>query len=149
MTPPRVLKVECVRRDVAAQYSGWAKPYFRDISKLGTKRKPSPARKPKREADAAQTQRSCTGFAVLTFPQWARRRLSGAMTSKITIRSWKTTEAERNRVGRKTQPDKNTVYTNKEIGHKHKHGHIQSLQNKERVIHHTGRHTGWSHMAIR
>ena len=42
------------------------------------------------------------------------------------------TVAERHRVGRKTQPDKNTVYTNKEIGHKHKHGHIQSLQNRER-----------------
>ena len=33
---------------------------------------------------------------------------------------------ERHREGRKTQLDKKKMYTNKEIGHKHKHGHIQS-----------------------
>ena len=38
--------------------------------------------------------------------------------------------AERHRVGRKTQLDKNAVYTNNEIGHKDKHGRIQSGGNK-------------------
>ena len=37
---------------------------------------------------------------------------------------------ERHRVGRKTQLDKNAVYTNNEIGHKDKHGRIQSGGNK-------------------
>ena len=38
--------------------------------------------------------------------------------------------AERHRVGRKTQLDKNAVYTNNEIGHKDKHGRIKSGGNK-------------------
>ena len=38
--------------------------------------------------------------------------------------------AERHRVGRKTQLDKNAVYTNNEIEHKDKHGLIQSGGNK-------------------
>jgi len=39
-------------------------------------------------------------------------------------------EAEMHRVGRKTQLDKNAVYTNNEIGHKDNHGRIQSGGNK-------------------
>ena len=83
--------------------------------------------------DTDESRHKHRGWAQTTKAEWTQtdltqtvRHLGTKDRGQKDRRVERHTVAERSRVDRKTQLDKHTVYTNKEIGHKHKQGHIQS-----------------------
>jgi len=87
--------------------------------------------------DTDESRHKHRGWAQTTKAEWTQtdltqtvRHLGTKDRGQKDRRVERHTVAERSRVDRKTQLDKHTVYTNKEIGHKHKQGHIQNKKKK-------------------
>ena len=90
--------------------------------------------------DTDESRHKHRGWAQTTKAEWTQtdltqtvRHLGTKDRGQKDRRVERHTVAERSRVDRKTQLDKHTVYTNKEIGHIPKQGHIQSEQKCEWV----------------